>query len=32
METALTWANVLVEKKATARIKDMGCMLAIVII
>lgn len=29
MGTALTWANVLAEKKATARKMDVGCMFAI---
>lgn len=27
-----TWANVLAEKKATARIMDVGCMFAIAMI
>lgn len=32
MVTALTWANVLAEKKATARKMDVGCMFAIAMI
>ena len=32
MRTAITWANVLVEKKARARIMDVDCIFASVMI